>query len=176
MMKRISPILLGLSTVGLISLSGCGFLGKIVTSKPVVVIGTTLLEIALECALKGCFDDQAAAVKLNDSPEIYVKAYFNAINEGRYEDGWYSLSPKFQTKMAADGGYAAYIDWWRDQVKTVDVNSIDVISQTDSEAVIDTNLTFHKHNGKSPSQTIRLVLIWEDNSKRWIFDESKKPG
>ncbi|NJN75904.1 MAG: hypothetical protein HC796_06430 [Synechococcaceae cyanobacterium RL_1_2] len=174
-MKRISSILLGFSAVSLIPLSGCGFVSKIVTSKPVVVIGTTLLEVALECALKGCFNDQAAADELKDSPEIYVEAYFNAINEGRYEDGWYSLSPKFQTKMATEGGYASYLNWWRDQVKTVDVNSIEMLSQTDQEAVIDTNLTFHKHNGKSPSQTIRLVLIWEDNSKRWIFDESKKP-
>ena len=63
----------------------------------------------------------------------------------------------------------------RKTVNTVVVNKTTVESKSDFDAVVRTNLTFHKSNGKKADQTIVLYLKWENQSKRWLFDQSKNP-
>ncbi|OKH12696.1 hypothetical protein [[Limnothrix rosea] IAM M-220] len=167
-------VLFSLITLIGMSSTGCGTLVKIAGSKTSRRVVTGIVaQVALECAMNGCFGDEAAAKELQESPKIFIEAHFQAINNGEYTKTWNSLSPSFHERQAPKGGYAGYVQWWRDDVNQVSINSINIEQQTPNSAVVDTLLTFHKHSGSSPSMKIRLHLIWEEQSKRWLIDESE---
>jgi hypothetical protein len=104
-------------------------------------------------------------------PEGFVRWYFGVIWQVRnYQDLWnIYLTPTFKT-VVSPGGYTEYVAWW-DSVQRVDVNSVNVIQNDGSHAVIRVNVTFTMKDGRIISnQEYDYDLLYDATRKTWMFD------
>ncbi len=113
---------------------------------------------------------QQSGIGIQD-PEQFVRWYFGAVWQIRdYENLWNNyLTPSFKT-VVSPGGYAEYVTWWN-SVQRVDINSINVIQNDGTHAVIQVNVTFAMKDGRIiGNQEYDYDLLYDANKQTWMFD------
>jgi serine/threonine protein kinase, bacterial len=103
-----------------------------------------------------------------------VRDYYSKINSKNYSAAWNTLAPELQNnKTSHPSGYNSYLDWWANQVDRVDVLDTKLVSQTDREMVVDTNIRYIMKTGRgrvSP-KTVRYVFV-KDSSNNWVIQKN----
>ncbi|NEO57916.1 MAG: hypothetical protein F6K54_35595 [Okeania sp. SIO3B5] len=108
------------------------------------------------------------------SPEQGIRDYYSNINDYKYESGWNSLSPDLQKNAKLHPqGYESYTGWWI-KVAKVEVLETDLVSKDEYNSTVDTRLRyFMSSSAREVEQTLRLNLIWDRNSNRWLINNAK---
>jgi len=108
---------------------------------------------------------------LKTNPTEFVFWYLNTIwQERNYEHLWDTfLTPDFQNHSSS-GDFNEYKRWW-DSVLRIDVNSIDVLDNSGSEATISINVTFYLTDGrKLDNRKYSYTLAYDSSKNIWMFD------
>jgi hypothetical protein len=107
-------------------------------------------------------------------PAAFIRWYFAAVTENRnYQDLWNNyLTPSFKT-VVSPGGFSEYVTWW-DSVQRVDVNSVNVIQNDGTHAVVRVNVTFTMKDGRLISnQEYDYDLLYDAARQVWMFDVNR---
>ena len=118
---------------------------------------------------------QASSVATSP-PELFIKDYFVAINNGNYSHAWSCLSPKFQGNTTLmPNGYNSYLEWWRGRVKQVKITQINVESIRSNSATVRVQwqILLREEQEFPPPKSLVLSLIWDARARNWLIDESK---
>ncbi len=105
------------------------------------------------------------------SPEESVIDYYANINNRNYSQAWNQLDPRFQTNQSGD--YNTYTGWW-DSVWLVNVQDVNVVASSPSSAIVDTSLTYTMQDGKISDETIRMSLIWNEETGTWAIEQTSR--
>jgi len=108
------------------------------------------------------------------SPEQGIRDYYTNINNYKYESAWNSLSPELQKNAKVHPqGYESYTGWWT-KVARVELLETDLMSKDEYNSTVDTRLRyFMSRSGREVEQTLRLNLIWDRNSNRWLIKNTE---
>lgn len=119
----------------------------------------------------------------NSSPDIIgvekkpasdgaVRSYYDMINQRDYQSAWGNLSAKFQKNSAGDYEQD-FLGWW-DQVQAVEVQEAKLIDQTSDRAEVDVKLTYRMKDKSTSPESLRVILVWDAASKKWLFDQTQR--
>ena len=114
---------------------------------------------------------QGSVVLPSETPSSYtdpiqfMRDYFSLINERKYQEAWSKLSDKFK-KNATYNEYTAY---WN-TVEKVEITSIEIRAQNNSEAIIYAEIIYHHKEGE-PTTGHTLYKLVKDSAKySWLID------
>ncbi len=105
------------------------------------------------------------------TPEESVFNYYSSINNRDYSQAWNQLEPRFQNNQSGD--YNTYTTWW-DSVGLVNVEEVDVVASSPSAAIVDTSLTYTMQDGRISNETIRMSLIWNEQTGTWAIEQTSR--
>ncbi|MBO0350336.1 serine/threonine protein kinase [Phormidium pseudopriestleyi FRX01] len=105
------------------------------------------------------------------TPEESVIDYYSNINNRDYSQAWNQLDPRFQTTQSGD--YNTYTNWW-DSVWLVNVQDVNVVASTPFSAIVDTTLTYTMQDGKISDETLRMSLIWDEETGTWAIEQTSR--
>lgn len=120
---------------------------------------------------------QSSSTKLSErpSPTQTVKDHYIAINNRRYQETWNDLSLDFQKLSGSSHAYDDYVQWW-ESVRTINIGEVKTVEQSDSRAIVDAELQYVMQTGRTATdKNNRIFLVWDDNSKKWLFNSKNKP-
>ncbi|MBD2577560.1 YARHG domain-containing protein [Oscillatoria sp. FACHB-1406] len=107
------------------------------------------------------------------SPKQAIEDYFNEINNGRYEVAWNQLSPRLSNdRNQHPQGYTSYTDWWK-TVDRVDLEDVKIFEEGVEVARLEVRIKYHLKSGRISSNSMRIKLIWDGSSQRWLLDDVK---
>ena len=75
-------------------------------------------------------------------------------------------------KFDGANGINSFTNWWQ-SVDQVTVDSMNIIELKDNSAVINISLTY-KQGKKISSEILRISLLWNETSKQWQINETKR--
>lgn len=131
-------------------------------------LGPALIEVAIYCTQNDCL----ATVK-GSSEEVSmasaVEDYYELINQGKYDKAWNYLTPSFQAKP---GGYESYVDWWS-SIREVSIIDLKVLEDQDKKVFAEARLNYYRDGDTDFTHLIRLSLIWDVKSKKWVINKSE---
>ncbi|AFY99691.1 serine/threonine-protein kinase [Calothrix sp. PCC 6303] len=108
------------------------------------------------------------------SPTDFIQGYYTNINNGNLQTAWNQLSPSVQDNSKLHpNGYVSYTEWWAGTVKQVEINRIQLIDEDRESATVDARLNYILRNGKSSPSAVRLTLIWDATSNKWLVSDAK---
>ena len=111
---------------------------------------------------------QLKHIQERPSADDFVRQYYIDIINRNYKSSWNKLSPKFKYKLS---GYLDYQDWWN-SIRQVRIGNINLIKQTSTNAVVDTDLVYVMNTGKYfQDPKTRIYLIWDESSNSWLFEQ-----
>lgn len=99
----------------------------------------------------------------SSSPEQFIRSYFNTLKNRNYESAWSMLSAKFQSNHT----YSEYSSWW-ETIDKVEILSMNVKSQNDSEAYVYVEAHYYYKSGDVTTGHTTYKLI--KNGSSWLFD------
>ncbi|MBV5261876.1 hypothetical protein FLX56_26030 [Synechococcus moorigangaii CMS01] len=106
------------------------------------------------------------------SADEFIRDHYMNLNNRRYSETWERLSPNFQQKAVS---YSEYRKWWN-SVREIKIGNIDVINQSDDEAIVDAELTYIMKSGSTVSDPKSLIyLVWSESSNSWLFNDKTQP-
>jgi hypothetical protein len=101
------------------------------------------------------------------NPENFVREHYILLNNREYSKTWNRLSSRFKRESS---GYSEYQQWWN-SVREIRIGNIREVSQSSDRAVVDAELWYVKHNGKTHQDSKnRIYLIWSNDNNSWLFD------
>ena len=106
-------------------------------------------------------------------PAGFVRWYFTRVwNERDYQNLWDQyLTISFKTNVGS-GLFEDYVVWW-DSVERVDVNTVEVLENNGTDALVRVNLTFHMKDGRMvENQVYEYDLLYDPGRGTWMFDAS----
>ncbi len=101
------------------------------------------------------------------TPQQFMNYYFSTINAGNYSLAWTFLTDGFKA-VANHGSFTDYATFWG-SVARVDIASLNLVSQTGSDAIVDITLVFNYNGGLVTSETVRYHLIYDAGRGTWLF-------
>ena len=102
------------------------------------------------------------------SPIQAVKQYYQGINDRQLSTTWKQLTA---SKQSEGGGFKSYLEWWN-QVDSVHIKEIELVSQTPDGAIVKVELWYGMKNGEATQELKTLFrLIWNPSRKRWLIDD-----
>jgi len=106
-----------------------------------------------------------------NDPALFVQEYFVLLNQRKYQEAWSKLSDKFIDNFAerGAGGYDEYVAFW-DTVERVEIASIEIVSQTDSEALIYVEIIYSYKAGYSTTGHTTYKVVKNSSGVSWLFD------
>ncbi|RUS94649.1 hypothetical protein DSM106972_092860 [Dulcicalothrix desertica PCC 7102] len=108
------------------------------------------------------------------SPAQMVKDHYIAINNRRYQETWDNLSPDFQRLSGSANAYGDYAEWWN-SVERINIGDVRTVEQSDNRAIVDADLQYVMKTGRTATdENNRIYLIWNDSSKKWLFNSKRK--
>jgi hypothetical protein len=112
----------------------------------------------------------------SQTPDQFVRYYFNNINVSNYSLTWSLLSARFKSAVngPSQGGYQGYVDFWN-TVHSVKVQSVYVIGQIGDYAYIKVNALYHYNNGQLVNTTVQYTLVYDRSRGTWLFDTTLVP-
>ncbi|NOT06488.1 MAG: hypothetical protein HOP27_17995 [Anaerolineales bacterium] len=104
-------------------------------------------------------------------PVLFVQDYFALLNQRNYQEAWAKLSDKFIDNFAerGAGGYNEYIAFW-DTVEQVEIASIEIVAQTDSETQIYVAIIYSYKAGYSTTGHTTYKVVKDSSGVSWLFD------
>ncbi|MBK1987911.1 hypothetical protein A0J48_010225 [Sphaerospermopsis aphanizomenoides BCCUSP55] len=106
------------------------------------------------------------------NPEIFVREHYILLNNREYSKTWNRLSSRFKSESAS---YSEYQQWWN-SVREIKIGDIKEVSQSGDRAIVDAELWYVKHNGKTYQDSKnRIYLIWSNDNNSWLFDSKASP-
>ena len=109
-------------------------------------------------------DTNAQSVGNRIEPEDFIRDYISNLNKRDYNTTWASLSPSFQS---ISGSFAGYTDWGN-SVEQVILDSTSLISQNDSQAIVDAKLRYAMKTGKiNDDVSWKIHLEWNSEKSSW---------
>jgi hypothetical protein len=126
--------------------------------------GTTEIDISL----------QPSETPTNYTDPIqFVRDYFSLINERRYEEAWSELSTAFKEDLAdrGGGGYEDYVLFWN-SVSNVEIDLIEIRSQSSTQALVYTEILFHFKDGHTERAQSTYHLVKATAGTSWLFEPS----
>jgi hypothetical protein len=105
-------------------------------------------------------------------PADTVRAYYQLVDQNRYDLTWAMLSDIFKDKFnccAPNYNYAGYLDWWNsvDQIELTDVHTV---QQNGSLAAVYMELHYHMKAGGVSVDRAYIHLTY-DPVLGWLFDD-----
>ncbi|MBF2064559.1 MAG: hypothetical protein IGS39_09090 [Calothrix sp. C42_A2020_038] len=101
------------------------------------------------------------------TPEKTIEEYYQLINQRQYANSWAILTRRFQ-RIKPDNNYNNYEEWW-EKVASIKINSIQLIANSQNQAIVDAELEYLMKNGKIVKDVSRFTLIPNSDSK-WLID------
>jgi LasA protease len=104
------------------------------------------------------------------TPEDFIRGYFNAINSRNYTLTWSLLSERFQTSLSGSGqvGYQVYTDFW-DSVSQATVS--EVLSTCQGErCAVNVTMRLDYRNGQFDTSIYPYTLTYDPARSTWLFD------
>jgi hypothetical protein len=104
-------------------------------------------------------------------PAGFARWYFERVwKERDYQNLWDNyLTPSFNAHVGS-GLFADYVSWW-DSVERVDVNSVNVLENNGTNALVRVNLTLHMKDGHVlQNQIFTYEFLYNANRNTWMFD------
>ncbi|CAD5938876.1 Serine/threonine protein kinase [Planktothrix rubescens] len=113
--------------------------------------------------------------KMRQSPEKFIRGYFNDISKGQLKIAWSKLSSEFQNdKKLMPDGYTSYEGWWVNQVQKVEMGQANLISEDIKDAQIYVNIKIITSASEEwQNIPLQLSLKWDFAKKKWLIDKSK---
>ncbi|MCT7972590.1 serine/threonine protein kinase [Laspinema olomoucense] len=105
------------------------------------------------------------------TPEESISDYYANINNRNYSQAWNQLDPRFQANESGD--YNTYTNWWN-TVGSVNVNNVNVVASTPFSAIVDTGLTYTMQDGTISDETLRMSLIWNEETGTWAIEQTSR--
>jgi serine/threonine protein kinase len=110
--------------------------------------------------------------KIGKDPRDTVRDYYSKINKRDYSGAWDSLPTALQNnKSVHPNGYNSFLDWWENQVTEIEIQQINLISQTDRDAVVDADIKYLIKNKRVLFHAIRYYLAKDDRTHDWIIQK-----
>lgn len=107
------------------------------------------------------------------SPAEFVLSYWQNVSNGRYENAWMQLSPRFQ-QAAHRGDYNDYVSGYLQMnLCRIVVSNINVLQQDPYSAIVTAHFTYYRGSQCNSSEydfAMRLVYNGANNS--WLFDRN----
>jgi serine/threonine protein kinase, bacterial len=103
-----------------------------------------------------------------------VQDYYSKINSKNYSAAWDTLASELQNnKTSNPNGYDSYLDWWANQVDSVDVRGTRLVSQTEREMVVDADIKYimRAGRGRVSPKTVRYFFI-KDSNNNWVIQSN----
>jgi hypothetical protein len=112
----------------------------------------------------------------SQTPDQFVRYYFNNINISNYSLTWSLLTERFKSVVngPSQGGYQGYVDFWN-TVHSVTVQSVYVIGQIGDYAYIKVTALYHYNNGQLVTATVQYTLVYDRSRQTWLFDTTLVP-
>ena len=103
-------------------------------------------------------------------PADTVRAYYQMVDQNRYDLTWPMLSDPFKQKFnccAPNYNYTEYLDWWNsvDQIELADVHTV---QQSGSQAAVYMDLRYHMKAGGVSNDRAYIHLVY-DPTMGWLF-------
>lgn len=113
---------------------------------------------------------------ISPSPAKFVEAYYEAINNSQYPGAWNCLSTKFQSNKSLPSGFISYVYWWENKVERVEVKKVSLEAQNGNSAIVKIRLQYFlkNHQNLSESESLRLWLVRDAKTSRWLINGTKK--
>lgn len=107
------------------------------------------------------------------SPEQFIFAHYNMINNREYEATWNNrLSSRFKINKSKNS-YSSYLGWWT-SVDTVTVESLNLVNQNYNNATVKARLKYLMKTGKTSMDYLKIDLIWDERINNWIIDNTTR--
>jgi len=105
------------------------------------------------------------------SPEQFIRYYYDHINISDYALTWSLLSERFKNRLnsPAQGGYQGYVDFW-DTVHRVEITRVEVVGQTGITAELIVSANYYFKNGTVTSTRDTFHLVFNIPRSTWLFD------
>jgi hypothetical protein len=103
------------------------------------------------------------------SPDRAMAIHYQAINNGNLDEAWSDLSTQFKGSNLVQG--KREFDAWWNIVRSINIGSITVVSNSGDRAVVKANLVYTLKQGRvfrDPKD--KLKLVWDESSKKWLID------
>jgi serine/threonine protein kinase, bacterial len=103
-----------------------------------------------------------------------VKDYYTKINNRDYQGAWNALPFSLQNDRSIHpNGYNSFLDWWSNQVGSVQLLGINLVSETDRSAIVDADIKYFMRSGKSgpTSQAMRYFFFKNTSTNSWAIDK-----
>ena len=96
-----------------------------------------------------------------------MRSYYDKINGRQYSTTWQQLSPKLQTN------YSSYTGWWN-SVDSVEFGNVKLLNRNQKTAKLEANLTYQMKDGRTDNERLRIWMVWDEASGKWLFDETQR--
>ena len=111
---------------------------------------------------------------LPERPDDFIRFYYQAINDRRYELTFSLLSRGFKDRnhcCNVDGSYQIepYIEWWN-TIESVDIISTDVINSDNNTAQVSVTLCYYTKKGATDIDQYWYFLILDEIRNAWLID------
>jgi hypothetical protein len=113
---------------------------------------------------------QALTSTLSPAAEDFIREYFQLIGQRAYTQTWAMLSTHYR-QLHNPTGYQPYVDFWN-TVQSVDVVTIQPVTQNQQSARLLVQLAFYFTNGKPSIQVITFNLVADTASDSWLIDDT----
>lgn len=107
----------------------------------------------------------------SQTPSQFIYYYYSQINLSNYPLTWSLLDTNFQNNVngPSAGGYTGYVAYWS-TVNNVSVQSVSVLSQTSSYAVVRVYAIYYYNSGSTVGSTDSFNLVYDYSRATWLFD------
>lgn len=106
------------------------------------------------------------------NPENFVREHYILLNNREYTKTWNRISSQFKSELS---GYSEYQQWWN-SVREIKIGDIKQVSQSGDRAIVDAELWYVKHDGKTYKDSKnRIYLIWSNDNNSWLFERKTSP-
>jgi hypothetical protein len=132
----------------------------------------------LELALSNLEDSSTSSTLQKPiSPEQSIENYYKNINDRNYDQSWQSLTSSFKNPSGSPNEipYQDYQDWWN-KVDYVQINGIELLEQTENEAILKVNLQYQMKAGNLVQDKKNIFyLIWDEDKSNWLINKKIAP-
>jgi hypothetical protein len=104
-----------------------------------------------------------------ESPEQFIRAYFEKINGRYYEETWAMLSDTYKADKNPTG-FDIYKDYWNTIAK-VEIAGITVLSRASQSTEVSVDLLYTFNNGDTVRDNSTFKLVPDSTGTSWLIDE-----
>ena len=108
------------------------------------------------------------------SPTDFILSYWQNVSDGRYENAWAQLSPRFQQAWHHND-YADYLRGYQKMnLCRIILSNVSLIRQDVYSAVVMAHLTYRAGSQCNSSEyNFEMQLIYDTSNNSWLFDENE---